>query len=79
MSTDSSTEYAEAGRDIGQFPVEWGCPVGRRFSDERAAWIRTRIAEHAALTAHRRLADRDAKMLVQLHQAALNANRVGPE
>jgi len=57
-------EHAAGRRGDGLFPQEWGMALGRPYSDERAAWLRASIASDSTLRAHRRLADRDARLLV---------------
>lgn len=49
-------EYASENRTLGVFPAEWGVPAGSQFSEERAAWVRERVAEHRAMEAVRRKA-----------------------
>jgi hypothetical protein len=70
-------EFGESG-SAREFPEEWGLPVGRRFSEERAQWVRQRVQWHSALTAHRRLADRDLRLLHVLRAAQLHQHGDGP-
>ncbi|GAA4098759.1 hypothetical protein GCM10022214_74230 [Actinomadura miaoliensis] len=48
-------EVASAARSA-PFPREWGVPPAGEFSEERAAWVRARVAEHVALQEQRRQA-----------------------
>lgn len=57
------------------FPPEWGAPPGQPFSEDRAAWVRKMVEQHSALTAHRRLAGRDAALLVVLRRTLLERRR----
>jgi hypothetical protein len=73
----SVEEHATVGgsRD---FPEEWGLPQGRPYSETRASWVRRMVDRHAALTAHRRLAAKDARFLAILRSALLDRRRDGP-
>ncbi len=73
----SEEEYAQLGRS-SSFPVEWGMPIGQRHSDERAAWVRAKVRQHSALTAHRKLANRELRMLNDLRAMELEWKRVSP-
>lgn len=35
-----------AQRHGGDFPAHWGTPPGSRFSEERAAWVRSNVETH---------------------------------
>ena len=42
MAADDGVQYASSRRGgLGDYPLEWGTPPGGRFSEERAAWVRT--------------------------------------
>ena len=43
MADDDGVQYADSFRrgGLGDYPAEWGMPPGARFSEERAAWVRT--------------------------------------
>jgi hypothetical protein len=75
MSGDVETAESGSSRD---YPEEWGLPVGRRYSEERAAWVLASVRAHSALTAHRRLADRDLRLLHVLRTAELERHGEGP-
>lgn len=63
-------ERAGAG-SAREFPVEWGHPVGSRFSAERAGWVRAMVNRHMSTRGLRELAKRDEKLLATLRQAWL--------
>ncbi len=72
-----SDEFAQLGR-ASSFPIEWGAPLGRSDSDERARWVREMVRRHPALTAHQRLADRDLRLLTALRSVELDRRRECP-
>jgi hypothetical protein len=76
MTGWADPEFAEAGRSR-EFPEEWGLPVGRQFSEERAEWIRNRVRAHTTLTAHRTLANKQGRLLSILRRAELGRHREG--
>jgi hypothetical protein len=45
---NGDVEYATRSRGPASFPESWGLPEGRLFSEERAAWVRRKVAEFAA-------------------------------
>ncbi|MFD7443906.1 hypothetical protein [Streptomyces sp. NPDC059909] len=63
-------EFASEGRTFGAFPAEWGVPPGKQFSEERAAWVRERVAECQALAAVRRRAQEQARAAGSVKPAA---------
>ena len=67
-------EHAGPGA-VREYPEEWGYPPGRRFSEERAQWVRKNVERHGALTAHRKLAARDQRLLLTLRRALLERRR----
>lgn len=44
-------EFADGGRGMSVFPVEWGVPQGHPKSEKRVRWVLERIAEHRGLKA----------------------------
>lgn len=66
----SYEEYADGHRG-GTFPREWGPPVGRPFSEERANWIRKMVHVHAPLTRYRQLAAHQVRLLAILRAAEI--------
>ena len=75
MSAEQGPVEAATGGRLTDFPVEWGHPPGRQFSEERASWVRRKVGEHRALTAHRQLAARAARLMLILQRADLMRRR----
>ena len=42
----SGLERADGNRGWGSFPARWRMPSGSTFSEERARWVREKVAEH---------------------------------
>ena len=60
------------------FPVDWGSPAGRPYSEERADWIRKRVIDHMVTQRFRRLAAANGRLLAILRSAELDWRREGP-
>jgi hypothetical protein len=41
-------EHAVRSRGSGTFPEEWGFAPGSTYSEERAAWVRGKVAQFGA-------------------------------
>ncbi len=76
MSGD--VETAETSGGGHGFPSHWGRPAGSQWSEERAAWIRDRVARFAGIQALDQLAARDRRYLLMLQRAVLMSRRTGP-
>ncbi len=72
-------EHATGRRGMGSFPAEWGLPKGRPDSEERAAWVRSKVEQYAGAQAHRKLAARDARLLAELRRLQIKGREKGPE
>ena len=57
-------EHADGTRGLSAYPSEWGLPKGKPLSEERTAWVRSKVREHAGAQAHRKIAARDARLLL---------------
>lgn len=80
--TGREEEHAtQTPRGIGSFPPEWGPPQGRPLSEERVAWVRSKVEQfgsRAPFAVYRKLAAADARLLATLRRAELEAKRRGP-
>jgi hypothetical protein len=66
MAADDGVQYASSRRgELGDYPAEWGMPPGGRFSEERAAWVRTH-ARRWQLDPLRRLRKFEVRQLNEL-------------
>lgn len=77
----SVEEHAQSVRGPGSFPAEWGPPQGRQDSEERAAWVRSRVEQYgkgSTIHAYRKLAVANRRLLVTLRAAELKAREKGP-
>ena len=69
-------ETADGTRGYGSFPAEWGSPPpGGAYSEERARWVREKVAGHCRTAPLRELARRDARLLWTLRIAELERKR----
>ncbi len=73
----SGTEYATVGGSP-DFPVSWGPPPGRQYSEARAIWVRSHAQEEARWVPMRQLARADIRLLNTLRLAYVNQRRNGP-
>lgn len=71
----SGIEYATGRRGLSAYPTEWGTPLGGADSEERVRWVRSNVAARSAFTAHRKLAERDGRLLAYLRARELNARK----
>ena len=60
------------------FPVDWGSPAGRPYSEERADWIREHVKDHMVRQRYHRLAAANGRLLAILRAAELDWRREGP-
>jgi hypothetical protein len=75
---DDDVETAQPGGRSTDFPKIWGRPAGSQWSEERAAWVRDRVARFAGLQALDELARRDNRYLHTLRVALLMSRRRAP-
>ncbi len=68
----SAVEHATVGGSP-DFPMSWGLPPGRQYSEERAVWVRAHVRAHMRdpWVALRKLADSDRRLDVMLRMAEL--------
>ncbi len=78
MKDSDEFECAEGGRRSRTFPQEWGMPPGERFSEERARWVRDRVARTCGRRALDKLVAADKRHQQMLQRLALMARREGP-
>ena len=71
-------EHAAGRRGMGSFPSEWGIPAGAPQSEERANWVRSKIAETSGTGALRRLANANGRLATLLRAAELDRRKEGP-
>jgi hypothetical protein len=74
-------ETAAGARGWDTFPPDWGIPPGSQFSEERAAWVRSKVCEHQRWTPARvraALAAKDHRLMWALRAIELESRRVGP-
>jgi hypothetical protein len=71
MSAEVSPIEEADGERNASFPAEWGAPRGSQFSEERAAWVRSKVASHTTVARYQTLARADARWLKMLREAAL--------
>ncbi|NUP17101.1 MAG: hypothetical protein HOZ81_13530 [Streptomyces sp.] len=80
-SSDAEQASTDAVQSGHAFPPEWGTPPGGQFSEERAAWVRARVAEQRALQ-RVRLRARSLRTAGRLHgstaRAQLMRRRLAP-
>ncbi len=74
---NDDVEQAQTSGSHG-FPRMWGPPAGDRWSEERAAWIKTQVCRYAGQSALDELARRDVRLLNMLRRAALMSQRNAP-
>ncbi len=75
---NDDAEFARPGGRSTDFPKIWGRPAGTQWSEERAAWVRDRVARFAGIQALDELARRDVRLLNALRKAALMSQRNAP-
>lgn len=81
MSAHEEEHATQTPRSIGSFPAEWGPPRGRPLSEERVAWVRSKVEQFGSrspLSVYRKLAAADGRLLAILRAAELEAKRRGP-
>ena len=59
---DDGVETAQTTSGSHGFPRIWGRPAGDRWSEERAEWVRDRVARFAGIQALDQLAARDKRI-----------------
>ena len=74
----SGVERADGSRHWGPFPRSWGRPPGDQFSEERARWVREKVAEHRQTAPLPNLTERNHRFLWMLRIAELERKRETP-
>jgi hypothetical protein len=57
------------------FPSSWGFPQGEKYSEERAAWVRSHVKREVHTQHFRHLADVNGRLLIVARSAYLDSIR----